>query len=393
MKRYISVILTLVLIFSLGTSMAAYAQDYLYVYDNAGLLSPSEKNILEYRCEGIADEDFTVVFYTENKDGTNFNDVLAGLNPELSYGDGLIFYKNKQTGRISLYPLGSVAEKLSQETVQQLVNIAGDKAEEISFYKGCQSIVENVERIQNGLAMTESNVFRVSVFDYTDTLSEDELDTLTDKFDALREKHGVDVAAYIDEEMWLDTAMESADDLYDYYFYGIGKDDDGILLYISKDPREYWFTTHGLCEEYFTDNGIEYLKSSVLPYLKENNYYEALSAYADAADELLTMAESGEIYDKKPPKKMAMPIFIGILISAVIAFIAMSVQVSKMKTANKQMYAENYVQPGSMNVTDSKDLFMYSHVTRTQKESSSSSGGSSHTSSSGRSHGGGGGSY
>ena len=58
--------------------------------------------------------------------------------------------------------------------------------------------------------------------------------------------------------------------------------------------------------------------------------------------------------------------------------------------------AAAYVKRGSMNVTQARDLYLYSHVDRQvrQKESSSSGGGSrTHRSSSGRTHGGRGGKF
>ena len=38
-----------------------------------------------------------------------------------------------------------------------------------------------------------------------------------------------------------------------------------------------------------------------------------------------------------------------------------------MKTANRVLTAENYVQPGSMQLTNSKDVYLYSHVAATKK--------------------------
>lgn len=61
-----------------------------------------------------------------------------------------------------------------------------------------------------------------------------------------------------------------------------------------------------------------------------------------------------------------------------------------MKTAVKEDYAGNYMKPNSMNLDFSRDIFLYSTVTKTEKTKSDSG---SHTSSSGRSHGGRGGSF
>lgn len=50
---------------------------------------------------------------------------------------------------------------------------------------------------------------------------------------------------------------------------------------------------------------------------------------------------------------------------------------------------------GSMNITESRDMFLYDTVTRTAKPKDNDSGGgsSTHTSSSGSTHGGGGGKF
>lgn len=80
--------------------------------------------------------------------------------------------------------------------------------------------------------------------------------------------------------------------------------------------------------------------------------------------------------------------------------IAASIHVGKMKaklkTVRRQLAANSYLKDGSLNITDSREMFLYSAVTRSRKKASSSgsSGGSStHTSSSGSTHGGGGGKF
>ena len=67
----------------------------------------------------------------------------------------------------------------------------------------------------------------------------------------------------------------------------------------------------------------------------------------------------------------------------------------QLKSVRPKFRADSYVRDGSLNVTASRDMFLYSSVSRTAKpEPESSSGGSStHTSSSGTTHGGGGGKF
>lgn len=70
---------------------------------------------------------------------------------------------------------------------------------------------------------------------------------------------------------------------------------------------------------------------------------------------------------------------------------------AKLKTVRFQAAAGNYMKNmkrGSLNVTESRDLFLYKTFTRTAKpKNNSSSGSSTHTSSSGSTHGGGGGKF
>ncbi|MBQ7810328.1 MAG: hypothetical protein IJ346_05120 [Clostridia bacterium] len=88
--------------------------------------------------------------------------------------------------------------------------------------------------------------------------------------------------------------------------------------------------------------------------------------------------------------------FFGIVFSLVagfvIALISVLVMKGKLKSVRRQPAAKDYLVPGSMNVTSSRDIFLYRNVTKRAKPKESS-GSSTHTSSSGRSHGGGGGSF
>lgn len=230
------------------------------------------------------------------------------------------------------------------------------------------------------------------IIDDAGYLMQSELAELSEELEQIREKYNFEVAIYTESEMSKDTAEEAADDIYDYNGYGTGKNDDGIMLYICSDTREYHFTTHGKGLEYFNKNGLVYLESKVLPYLEGDNYYKAFEVYIETADELLKMASEGNPYNEKQysTKYLIGVIVMCLLAPLLIAFIMMKKKLKKMKTAVENDYAANYIKPGSMNLTMSRDLFLYSRVTKTEKPKSSSE---THTSSSGRTHGGRGGSF
>lgn len=231
-----------------------------------------------------------------------------------------------------------------------------------------------------------------AIVDDAGYLMQSELASLSKELDEVREKYGFEVAIYTESDMTSSTAEASADDIYDYQGYGAGENDDGIMLYICSDTREYHFTTHGKGLKYFNSNGLKYLESKVLPYLEDDNYYKAFSVYIETTEELLQMATDGKPYNEK---QYSMKYLFGVIIVCLIAplliaFLMMRKKLKKMKTAVENDYAANYIKPGSMNLTTSRDLFLYSRITKTERPKSSSG---THTSSSGRTHGGRGGSF
>ena len=230
------------------------------------------------------------------------------------------------------------------------------------------------------------------IIDDAGYLMQSELDELSRELDKVREKYNFEVAIYTESDMTSGSTEASADDIYDYNGYGAGENDDGIMLYICSDTREYHFTTHGEGLKYFNSNGLKYLESKVVPYLSENDYYEAFNAYIETTDELLQMAKDGKPYNEKQysTKYLIGVIIAALLIPLLVAWILMKKKLKKMKTAVENDYAANYIKPGSMRIDTSRDLFLYSRITKTERPKSSSG---THTSSSGRTHGGRGGSF
>ena len=201
----------------------------------------------------------------------------------------------------------------------------------------------------------QSDFQNPSIVDDAGYLMQSELSFLSKELDKVREKYGFEVAIYTESDMTSSTAEESADDIYDYNGYGAGENDDGILLYICSDTREYHFTTHGEGLKYFNSNGLKYLESKVVPYLSEDDYYEAFEIFIETTDELLQMAKDGKPYNEKQysTKYLIGVIIAALLIPLLVAWILMKKKLKKMKTAVENDYAANYVKPGSMTISAS----------------------------------------
>ena len=235
--------------------------------------------------------------------------------------------------------------------------------------------------------------------DNADLLTDSEESTLLSKLNEISERQQADVVVVTADTLDGKTPMDYADDFYDYNGYGFGADKDGVLLLVSLEDRDWWMSTTGYGITAITDAGIEYISEKFLSDLSDGDYADAFTTYAELCDDFFTQARSGQPYDTghmpKQPFNIARNLLIALIVGFVIALIATGVMKGKLKTVRFQSAASNYVKANSMNVTESRDMFLYSHVDRRAKpkDTDSSSGSSTHTSSSGSTHGGGGGKF
>ena len=239
--------------------------------------------------------------------------------------------------------------------------------------------------------------------DNADLVLDTEEATLLKKLDEISERQQLDVVVVTVESVGDKTPEAYADDFYDYNGYGFGENHDGILLLVSMENRDWHITTTGYGITVFTDAGIKYLSKQFLDDLSDGNYAAAFTTYAEKCDEFITQAKTGEPYDvnnlPKEPFDFLMWILISVVVGLVAAYVITKIMKGKLKTVRFQPAASNYVKQGSFNLTNSRDIFLYTHVDRRPRPKDTSSGGSrsggssTHTSSSGSTHGGGGGKF
>lgn len=230
------------------------------------------------------------------------------------------------------------------------------------------------------------------VVDEAGVLSGSQLSQLTSKLDTISLNHNIDVVVYVIEELPYDMdAMDVADDFYDLNGYGLANN-DGILLFVALDG--YWHvSTCGKGQEYVTEYYIDKMADSFVPYLSDGFFYDAFVSFADDAETAFISAENGEIIER--PFGFAGKGILAGGIGMVISLITTGSMKGKLKSVRSKDTANDYTRPGSMNITTSSDLFLYSQVSRTRRQTDSGRSGSSgsHYSSSGVSHGGHGGRF
>ena len=237
------------------------------------------------------------------------------------------------------------------------------------------------------------------LFDEPDLLTDSEESELIAKLENICSQKQMEVVVAAFETIGDYIPMEYADDFYDYNGYGYGENRDGLVLIIVMDTSDWWISTRGSAITAFTDAGIDYIGEQIVPYLSDGDYYGAFNRFAEQCVVFIDQANAGDPYDThnlpKEPFNAGMALVIALVIGFIIAKIYTGSLKGQLKTVQAQRAAANYVKNGSLNVTNSRDFFLYRSVSKTAKESSSSGrgGSSTHRSSSGATHGGGGGKF
>lgn len=228
--------------------------------------------------------------------------------------------------------------------------------------------------------------------DNADLLTTGEETALEQKLDDISNRQGIDIVVVTVESTDGAEPVDFADDWFDYNDYRA----DGILLLVSMEDSDWHVSTTGYGITAVTDAGLKYMSNEFVPLLSDGDYAEAFDTFADLCDSFITQAKTGDPYDSHNLPKEPFNFVVNLLVCLAIGFVVALIYTSKLKseliTVRKQVKADSYVTPGSLQLTGSRDLFLYTQVTKTER-AQSSSGSSTHTSSSGTTHGGGGGKF
>lgn len=230
--------------------------------------------------------------------------------------------------------------------------------------------------------------------DEAQLLTAEEAAQVESQLSQISARHGVAVVVVTVSSTDGKTAEDFADDYFDKGGYGT----DGVLLLVSTQDNVWWISTAGFGITAITDRGREYIAERFVPYLSDGEYALAFGEFAALCDEFINQAKTGEPYDgshmPQEPFAFGFSLVIALVIGLVAALIVTGNMKGKLKSVRRQVRADDYVEPGSLKLTYTRDLFLYSQLDKREKpKSSEESGSTTHTSASGTTHGGGGGTF
>lgn len=251
------------------------------------------------------------------------------------------------------------------------------------------------------------------IMDEAGLLTTEETEALEQRAQQMAETYGMDVVIVTCGSLDGKTATEYADDYFDYNGYGLGDYGSGTLLLVSMDERAWAISTKGAAIRAVTDWGNEQLQDAMLSDLSGGYYADAFQSYLDKLEELYSsyVNQGGDDSDYNGDngdaggsslwyyirsKLSFLRILLCVGIAAVVSGITVASMAKSMNSARGKRQARDYVVKDSFHLSQSRDRFLYSTVTKTRRaqDNDHDSGGSStHVSSSGSTHGGSSGSF
>ena len=211
-------------------------------------------------------------------------------------------------------------------------------------------------------------------------LSSDEFDSINRMLDTASEKLGFDIIIRTVLSAGSSNVIDAAEEIYECNGYGYGDDSDGVILLIDMEERECALLPVGFGRSAIDKDGEDYILDRVVPLVSDELYYDAFCKYVTLSQEFVVRAKEGDPYRygnlPKDPYDPVSSILVSFVIALIIALIATGVMKGKLKSVHRQTRASRYIRDESMNVSNSRDLFLYRTITRVPRPKQSSSSGS-----------------
>lgn len=217
------------------------------------------------------------------------------------------------------------------------------------------------------LAVSAFAVSGTDIYDEADLLSTQEETQLAEKLSEIGEEFDAQIVV-----MTVTSTSGNIDayieDKFDSMNMGYGENRDGVLLLVCMDSREYRILSNGYAGEAIGTDQIDAISEAIVSDLSEGAYADAFSTFADQCAYYLDGYLNG--FPFNIGKNLIVALIVGVVAGIVVAFVLKK----QLKSVRQQKQANVYIKSGSMQITASRDLFLYREVSKTKKASTNSSG-------------------
>lgn len=240
-----------------------------------------------------------------------------------------------------------------------------------------------------GILLQPEAVSGEYVYDWGSILTQSQRQELDQTAKEISETYacGVYIVTVRDYTQYGSSPREAAKAIYREQGFGLGDGQDGILLLLSINARQYWMATHGYGTVAFTDYGLEILAEKFVDNFKRDDWNGGFADYLKQSGSMLKQARAGSpldvnnkgihgfVRDLRNWLGTGGLLAVIVVLPCVIALIACSSEKRKLKSVHTATEASFFAVPDSLQLQISEDTFSHVTQTRVRIESDSSRGG------------------
>ena len=362
-KKILSLIIA-VLICTLS-AFCVFASDTNFVVDEFEVLYEDEIEMLNAEALAVFNNTGFGVFFVYTYDEVDDDLVDYYTN---GYDNFVIMFETEDAYKIRIG--GTAKDHIDDEEADALLDIYADAD---TYRSGVSEFFSETAKLLPEKGTTDAPAPSGNrLYDGADILTDAEETDLISKLNRISGEFNVDIAIATVDGIGDMTIDEYIRYYYDNSELGQGDDRDGVLFLIDMDSRKFGILSNGeeLGAAAITSDVTEDIKDRVSSDLSDADYVAAFNTYIDECEYQINGFINGF------PFKTGRNLIISLVIGLIVALVVTGVMKGKLKTVRKQDAAANYVKAGSLAISESRDTFLYSRVTRREKESKSSGGSS-----------------
>ena len=357
-KRILSALLALMLCMSLTLAVSAEPKAIDFVIDECGYLADAEIMILNEQALDIYKETGVGILFVFTQaasvDEYDIDSIVNGIT------DYVVMVENDTHWIVYISGAGEIIGDAEQEVLRGVYDETATYVEGVDAF--LNAAADYFPRISDAPETIAPELAGGFLFDEANLLNDSEEADLTEKLAEVSNDYNAQIVVYTVGSMNGGNIDSFVDYLYDSQNYGYGANRDGVLLLVCMDPREYRILSNGHAGVAIGPDQIDTLCDIVEFYLSKGNYATAFTLFANECEEFLVYYQDGSPFNVG--KSLAISLVIGIIAGLIVAF----VMKGQLKSVRKQNSARTYVKPGSMQLTYSRDIFLYRNVVRTKKQ-------------------------
>lgn len=225
------------------------------------------------------------------------------------------------------------------------------------------------------------------IYDYDNILTDEEENILKEKIDEFISITSMDMVIVVPSFYYSNDSEneEYAADFYDYNDFGMEfEKNSGVLFLRNNNKLDPYFNiyTFGNAQLYFDFTRLEEILDSIYNDIKSGNYLKGLSRYIDMMIDDYNSGIPSTMQNYKVNEKgflyqpYQVPWIMVLLIAAIITTIIIIILIEKNKMVMKASEATEYLNKGSVKLSERKDKFITSHTSSHTISSDSGGGGS-----------------